>query len=493
MIPLNGKPRDHVEEFEHLMNKVSLPKYAMIIKYAVIILGILVCFVATEREHYAQAVDYERAPARIGKRAKGADWPHFLGPQRNGKSSETGIRTDWKGGQLPVVWQRKLGRSYGIGSVAAGRYYSFERDGNQESLFCLAAETGELLWRFDQSIEYEDLYGYNNGPRSSPTIDGGRVYTLGVAGRLSCVGAVDGKPIWQHSLHDEYSVVQNFFGASACPVIVGELVIVMVGGSPKEDLQIPPGQLDRVSPNGTAIVAFDKRTGEEKWRAGDDLASYSTPLPIQINDQPFLLAFAREGLLGIDVASGKSVWHFPWRANFLESVNAAVPIVRGDEVLISECYQVGSALLKFDSKNVKLLRRDPVSRREQSMRAHWATPIEIDGYIYGCSGRNEPDSDLRCIEWKTGALQWSDPRRVRTSLLAVDGHLVVLEEFGVLQLIKTDPKQLRVITELDLGVPHPELGLPAMRPPCWAAPVLSHGLLYIRSDDRLICFELIKE
>jgi outer membrane protein assembly factor BamB len=444
------------------------------------------------------ASSLDRPPPSLWTRPAGDDWPQFLGLSQNGKSSEQGIRTDWPKGGLPLIWQQPLGTSYGIASISGGRLFQLDRVGDQERLTCLVAETGKELWRFDQPVDYRDLYGYNNGPRSSPTVDGGRVYTLGVAGRLCCVSAESGKLLWMHELNEKYQVVQNFFGVSACPLVVGDLVIVMVGGSPKEDLRLPPGRLDRVQPNGSALVAFDKRTGTEVWRGGEDTASYSTPIPALFlkagtREPAAILAFTRSGLLAVQAATGKQLWLYPWRANFLESVNAAVPVLRGDEVLISECYQVGSSLLKVNERAFEVRRSDSENRRTQSFRAHWATPIEADGFLYGCSGRNEPDSDLRCVQWSDGEPQWVDPRRIRTSLLYVDGHFVVLDERGKMELIKASPKALEVVSSMDLGSMAAPDGQPLLTAPCWAAPVLAHGLLFVRGENRLCCFELIPQ
>ncbi|MEZ6090431.1 MAG: hypothetical protein R3C05_20905 [Pirellulaceae bacterium] len=118
--------------------------------------------------------------------ACGGDWPNFLGPSQNGISPETGILTDWSDGNLPLVWTYDLDTSYGIGSVADGLYYQFDRVGDSERLICLDAATGKQQWKVDQPVVYQDMYGYNNGPRSSPTISGEHVFTYGVAGRLSC-------------------------------------------------------------------------------------------------------------------------------------------------------------------------------------------------------------------------------------------------------------------------------------------------------------------
>ena len=430
----------------------------------------------------------------LGTRNLGDDWPQFLGMRHDGTSAETGIRTDWSAGKLPVVWSREFGTSYGIGSVAAGRYFQLHRIGDSERLTCLNAETGEELWSQDHPVQYEDLYGYNNGPRTSPTIDGDSVYTMGVAGRLTCRDANDGRQRWFVDTNEKYGVVQNFFGVGCSPLVVDDLVIVMVGGSPSEDQRIPPGRLDRVSPNGSAIVAFDKKTGAERYRVGNYLASYASLRPMVVNNTTVVLAFVREGLLAIDAISGRQLWMFPWRSSLMESVNAAMPVVDGDQVLVSECYEIGSALLRAGEDNFKVLRSDSENRRLQTFRAHWATPIKVGDFLFGCSGRNPPDSDLRCVDWAAGKLKWSDFRRERTSLLGIDGHLVVLGERGGMELIKATSDGFQPVTTLNLAAR--DLTQPAQPPlnyPCWAAPIVSHGLMYVRGENTLICFELIPD
>lgn len=425
----------------------------------------------------------------------GEDWPQFLGPRQDGTSSETGIRTDWSAGKLPVVWSKEFGTSYGIGSIANDRYYQFHRIGNNERLSCLHARTGAVIWEVDQPVEYEDMYGYNNGPRTSPTIDDDLVYTMGVAGQLTCRGVTDGALKWTVDTNSRYGVVQNFFGVGCSPLVVDDLVIVMVGGSPAADQKLPPGRLDRVSPNGSALVAFDKLTGKERYKIGDYLASYSTLRSVETSGgEKLVLAFVREGLLAVKASSGQQAWMYPWRSDLLESVNAAVPVIDGDEVLVSECYEIGSSLLDFNSQSYNVIRTDSNNRRLQTFRAHWATPIKVGDFLYGCSGRNPPDSDLRCVNWETGELAWSDDRRERSSLLYIDGHFVVLNERGMLELIKATPQQYQPITSLDLSIKDLAApNRPILRYPCWAAPIVSHGLMYVRGEQTTICFELIPE
>jgi outer membrane protein assembly factor BamB len=332
------------------------------------------------------------------------------------------------------------------------------------------------------------LLGYEDGPRTSPTVFGNRVITYGVTGMLKCRNVSDGKEIWSVDTNARYGVVQNFFGVGSSPLVLDGKVIVMVGGSPPEDQDIAPMQLDRVTHNGTAVVAFDLNNGRELWKTGGDLASYSSPRPIEIEGADYVLVFARTGLLLVDPVKGKTQWQFEHRASIRDSVNAMVPVVSGDEVFISECYELGSALLQVSKTTPRIIWQDPPrDRRRQAMRSHWATPVLVDGFLYGCSGRNGPDSDLRCIRWDTGEVQWVDARRTRSSVARLGDHLIVLEERGLMQVLQVSSSQLEVVAEWDLSRNQgTRLGI---RYPCWAAPVIVGNRILVRGTDRILCLE----
>ncbi len=337
------------------------------------------------------------------------------------------------------------------------------------------------------------MYGYNNGPRCSPIVDGDLVYTYGVSGQLTCWQLVDGKKLWQKDTLSDYGVVQNFFGVASSPYIYNDLLLVMIGGSPAESQSVPSGRLDKVKPNGSAVVAFHKVTGKEVYRVGNDLASYASLTVREIRGKPTGLAFLRSGLLAWDVETGKELSTFPWRASMMESVNAALPVTQGNQVLLSEAYEIGSALLSFDQPTPQVVWQDSgASLRRHAFRAHWSTPVWVDGFLYGCSGRNQPDSDFRCIRMSDGKLQWTERRHERSSVLLVDGHLIVLGEYGRLELVKVNPEKFDVVASAQLNqIADKKDGKSLLEYPCWAAPVLSHGLLYVRGEDRLICMELI--
>lgn len=276
----------------------------------------------------------------------------------------------------------------------------------------------------------------------------------------------------------------------------------MVGGSPPNSPWLYESG-GRVDGNGSGIVAFDKFTGQVKYKITDELASYAGLKTATIDGRRWCFAFCRGGLVGFEPQTGKVDFSYPWRARTLESVNASTPVVFGDEVFISETYQIGSSLLSVEPGGYEVVWKDERNRREKSLKTHWNTAICIDGYLYGCSGRNEPDADLRCVEWKTGKVKWVEQQRPevreRSSLMYVDGHLVYLGEYGTLKLIRVNPEKYDLVSEVTFvrkeEGPNP-LGFrprPLLKRPCWAAPVLAHGLMFVRGDDRVVCLEVIPD
>jgi outer membrane protein assembly factor BamB len=410
----------------------------------------------------------------------GSDWPGFLGPTADNVSTETGILTAWPRNGLRKVWDCRLGQGYAPPTVAAGKLYHADHFGTNSRLTCRNAETGTVLWTFEYPTSYEDFYGYEPGPRCCPVVDGDRVYLYGAEGMLYCLSTVEGKEIWKVDTKAKYRFHQNFFGVGSAPFVEGDLLIVAVGGSPPGPR---PADFRNVKPNGTAIVAFDKRTGAVKYETGDELASYASPVVATINGRRLGLYFARGGLLGFDPQTGDIDFHYPWRARLEESVNASNPVIVGDTVLLTECYGVGAACVKLSPGKVTELWTDRgKDRDEKSLAAHWNTPIHHDGYVYGSSGRHLPEGDLRCVELASGEVMWTVRRTTRCSLLKVDGHFLSLGEGGELRLFRANPQRYEEVARWE----SPDLDYPA-----WAPPVLSRGLLYVRGKDRLVCYELI--
>jgi outer membrane protein assembly factor BamB len=307
---------------------------------------------------------------------------------------------------------------------------------------------------------------------------------------LHCVRTADGQPLWKLDTAQRFGVVQNFFGVGSNPVIEGRLLIVMVGGSPRSSQQLPRGALDRVVGDNSGIVAFDKLTGEVVYQITDELASYASLKLAMIEGRRWCFAFARGGLVGFDPSTGKVDFHYPWRASLLESVNASVPVVVDDQVFVSEAYGPGSSLLKVRSGGYEVIWSDPPRSRQRAMQTHWNTAVYHEGYLYGSSGRHTQQAELRCIDWQTGEIQWRQPGLTRGSLLYVDGHFVHLGEYGDLMLLRANPKRFEQVSMIQ---PADENGQPLLRYPCWAAPILAHGRLYLRGRDRVVCFDLVPQ
>jgi outer membrane protein assembly factor BamB len=384
--------------------------------------------------------------------ASAADWPGFLGPAGDGTSPETGLDLRWGEQGPPVAWQVEAGEGYATASVAGGVLYFFDRRDGRARLTA------------------EDMYGFSNGPRAVPVVDDGRVFTFGPEGRLRAHAVADGSLLWEVDTTRRFGVVQNFFGAGSTPVVEDGLLILPVGGSPPDSPKISSGE---VRPAGSAIVAFDKKSGEVRYRTGDELASYSSPRIVDVGGRRVGLAFMRGGLLGFDPRGGKVAFHFPWRARKLESVNAANPVVAGDRVLITESYGPGAALLRLRPDGVDVVWRD--GRREQSLASHWMTPIAIDGVVYGCHGSGGAEARLRAVELATGKVLWSEGGFGRFQLIHADRHLIMLTE------------------EVADARPRAAGGQPLIKAPAWNVPVLSNGRLFVRGKDSLVAFDLRSE
>jgi outer membrane protein assembly factor BamB len=438
---------------------------------------------------FAQARSLSK-PKPLASEAVTHDWTAFLGPTHNAVSTETKLSR-----QLPppLVWEFTKGTGYTSPAIAGNRLLFLHRVGNEEVVECLHAQTGARNWQVRYPTNFEDRYGYNNGPRSSPIIDGERAYTVGAQGQLHCLDLATGNVIWKHDLDNEYRVPQDFFGRASTPLIEGSLLIVNVG-----------------APGGPCVVGFDKTTGGEVWRAGTEWgAGYASPVPAVVHGQRRVFVFAggeskppAGGLMSIDPSNGRVDFSFPWRSRAYESVNASCPVVFDNKVFISASYRAGGTLLEIlpDFTHKQLW-------TTQGFGLHFNTPIYRDGHLYGFDGRNEPDASLACVDVVSGKIVWrktpewgelivvgGQRRRelvgtYRGSLLAVDGQFLCLGELGHLLWMDLTPKGYTEISRARLFAARES----------WALPVLSRGLLYVTQNTqdvetggrpRLLCYDL---
>jgi hypothetical protein len=455
-------------------------------------------------------------------RRMGEDWPEFLGPRGAGISGETGLLETWPAEGPPVLWKKQIGEGYAAPSIRGNRLVLFHRpqtkqgiSGPKELVECFAADSGEPLWQFSCETAFSDPYGYNGGPRCTPLLTEDRCYTFGAEGMLTCLELETGKKIWQRDTAAEFRIPQAFFGVGSTPILEGNLLLVMVGGHPN-----------------SGMVAFDAATGETVWenvgpktfprpphriqadRPPEKLASYATPLATTIHGRRHLLCLMRPGLVSLDPLSGKVNFTHWFRSVLHDSVNAARPVVVGDEVFLSAAYETGAALLKVheDGQGVDVVWND-----RDAMQNHWTTSIHHHGFVYGFSGRHQPGSTFRCIERETGKLQWkthdddandeAEPKEGRGttppkfygrgSAILAEGKFIVQAETGLLALVELNPEAFHEISRIQF----PELGYPS-----WTAPVLSRGRLYLTGarevrpvgrrhayEYHLLCLDLARE
>ena len=428
------------------------------------------------------------------------DWPQFLGPQANGISSETHLLDRWPTNRPPIAWKRALGTGYSAPSLLGGRLVVHHRVANEEIVECLETVSGKTLWKTGYRSDFQDPYGYNDGPRSAPLLANGMCYALGAEGVLLCVELNSGKEVWRRDTAKDFNVPQAFFGVGSSPVLYNDKLLVMVGGQPN-----------------SGMVAFEATTGKtlwqsvgEKswagqpmlgwpgqppvaWKGWDKQASYATPRIAKVHGQDMAFCLMRQGLVALDPSTGEVLFSRWFRARVEESVNASNPVIQDDLVLISSAYyRLGSVLLRVhpDGKGF-----DEVWAGT-SLEAHWTTPILHEGFLYAFSGRNEPDARLRCVEFLTGKLMWErdeswrphsskqPPVFGRGSFILADGKLIAIGEGGLLGIFRPNSSQVEEVCRWQV---------PDLEYPCWAAPALSGGKLLLRGEGKLVCIDLTPE
>ena len=443
------------------------------------------------------------------------DWPWFLGPRHDGTSLEADVLLKWPESGPKVQWKQQVGTGYSAPSILGERLVLHHRQEDTEIISCRSVDTGQVLWEHKYTSSFSDPYGYNNGPRCSPILQNQRCFTLGAEGLLCCTDLHSGKVIWQHDLKAEFDLPDWFFGVGCSPILDEDRLIVPVGGQPnsgivafnKADGTILWQSVGRDTWDGVTDAHTNK---PHHWDGTEMVISYSSPVIATIHNKRHLLCLVRQGLVSLDPENGQTNFQYWFRPKVHESVNAARPVVINDQIFISAAYRLGSALLKVaeDGKSYT-----EVWKNSDNMLAHWSTPIHVDGYIYGFSGRNENDGELRCIRVSDGKVMWQNagtngpltdfardratgkiinvktgkpvpfPYFGRGSLTRVGDRFIVLGERGTLAVAHVNHQEFIE----DCRTSFDEIHYPA-----WTSPVLSNGRLYLRSEDWLISVDIRK-
>jgi len=392
--------------------------------------------------------------------APAADWPQLLGPQRNGSYAGPPLAKSWSNAGPPVVWKRQVGQGFAGPAVSGDRLVLFHRLEDRAVVECLSTRTGQTIWKTNYATDYRDDFGFDPGPRATPTIAEGRVFTYGAEGRLSCWKLETGELLWSLDAVKELGSRKGFFGRAAAPLVEGGLLIFMPDGS-----------------DDAGVVALDVATGKLRWQATPDEASYASPIAATIQGRRIVLALTREGLVGLSPTDGKVSFRYPWRPPEHASVTAATPLVVDNLVFLSACYGAEATVLRFTGSGP-----EPVWSRADVLANHYATSVYHGGFLYGWHGRQERGCELRCVELQTGKVGWREGGLKAGSVILAGDELLVLTERGELLRAPAAPEGFK-----------PTGRAQVLSSDVRAFPALADGFLYARSKDRLWCLDLRPE
>ena len=392
-----------------------------------------------------------------------ADWPQYLGPERNGVYQGPPIASTFGAGGPRIAWRKTIGQGFAGPVVVGTRVLLFHRVKDEEVLESLDAATGMTQWRYAYPTAYQDDFGFDAGPRAVPVVANGVVYTFGAEGQLHAVDLVKGTALWHEDTAKKFNVAKGYFGAGGSPVVEAGRVIANIGGAK------------------AGIVAFDAKSGKVAWTATQDAASYSSGVAATIGGQRYVVFLTREGLVGLDPANGVVAFQQRWRSRSQASVNAASPVIVGDRIFISAEYGPGAGLLQLTGgKLTTLWSSDDV------MSNHYATSIYFKGTLYGFHGRQEQGPSFRAVDFATGKVLWNEEQFRAGSVILAGDRLVILRESGELVIAPASTQGFKPTARAKIltGVARPY-------------PALADGFLYARTerDERtnestLVCVDL---
>jgi len=380
--------------------------------------------------------------------ALAGDWPQFLGPARNGVSPET---VNWTAAPS-TLWRKDAGEGFAGPVVSAGKVIFFYRSNGKEIVDCLDANSGTKLWSYDYPTTYRDDFGFDEGPRSSPAVADGAVFTFGAQGVLTALDFSTGKKLWSVPT----GAKKGWFGNAGAPLVEAGKVLINVG--------VP----------GSGIVAFDAKTGAIAWKATSDEAGYSSPTVATIAGARHAFFFTRAGLVDLDPSNGQVRFSFPFRSRASASVNAATPLVVGNQVFLSASYGTGAALLEVNGSEYK-----KIWSNDDSMSNHYSTCVYRDGFLYGFHGRQEEGQALRSVQLRTGKIMWDVEGYGAGTVTLAGDRLLILRDGGELVLAPAQPDAFRPTAKASI-----------LSKVTRSYPALANGKLYARDEKTLVCVRL---
>jgi outer membrane protein assembly factor BamB len=391
--------------------------------------------------------------------ARASDWPQFLGPTRNGVYSGGDLADSWPTDGPSVVWKKSVGPGFSSPVVADGKLVLFHLLNDKEAVECLDARTGAPVWDYSYPTAFNDRMGSGSGPRATPCIAGGRVFTYGAEGMLTCLDFKTGKKTWNVDAKAKFSAPEGYFGIACSPLAEGTAVLLNIGGT-----------------DNAGIVAFDQATGKVLWKTSHDAASYSSPIAATVDGHRYAFFFTREGLAAVDPGDGKIQFEFPWRPPMEASVSSATPLVEGNLIFLSASYGTGAILLRVKDKSV-----EKVWSADDVLSNHYATSVIHNDLLFGIDGRTDDgrSAGLRCVELMTGKVRWNVENFGPATITLAGDQLLILTLKG--ELIRAPASGDRF---------KPAARAQVLSFGARAYPAIANGLLYARAKDRLVCLDL---
>lgn len=410
------------------------------------------------------------------------DWPQWRGPQRDGVWRETGIVERFSAKELPIKWRVKISAGYTGPTVAKGKVYVTdrlaERGSSQERILCFDEQTGESLWTVAYPCEYGRV-GYAAGPRASVTIDDGKAYALGATGWVHCLDAASGKILWKRDLETDHKIAMPIWGITAAPLVEGDLLLLHIGGR-----------------DGACILAVNKDTGVDVWKALDDRGQYATPIVVEQGGKRVAICWTGDSVTGLEVSTGEKLWSQAWKPRNMP-IGVATPVMEGNRVFFTSFYD-GSLMLKLDRERTAFEKLWQIAGRDErntdALHSIISTPVVDNGYIYGVDSYGE----LRCLDAATGERIWEDTTAVpkarwSTIHFVKNGDRYFLfNERGELIIARLSPQGYEEISRAKLLEPTLDQ-LRQRGGVCWSHPAFANKCVFNRNDNELVCASLAGE
>lgn len=382
------------------------------------------------------------------------DYPQFLGPNRLGFRDGAALDPDWDARPPQLLWRQRIGEGWSSYAVVGNFALTQEQRGEQELTVCYELLTGKERWAHAEDTRYVSPIS-GDGPRSTPTVVEGRVYTCGGDGILCCLDGATGDLLWRHDLLREYGTNNNEFGYSCSPLVYEGRVIVSTGGQ-----------------TGPTLAAYDELDGTLIWQTpAQDQMGYASPSVFTLCGRPQLIILNHPGPTGYDPDNGEKLWEYPWPGN--ESKVSQILPWKDDQVFVSSGYGGGSGLLQLETSPSGNITVEELWH-SNAMKTKFTTAIIVDGHAYGLD-----NGILSCIEVETGKKRWKRGRYGHGQVILINDLLLVTGEFGEVALVKAQPDSFLELTRFD-----------ALEGKTWNYPVLTGDLLLVRNDREAACFRL---